>query len=154
MPMPFDPERLYAALRDLPVDAWSLPSTWDATGVHHGYRRAVLATIKHPFGWVLDAFEPVANAWLSWIDPGGFIAPHVDGGPYLERWQVPISTAGVTVQHDLATPAVNGQPFRVEHWLPHSVSNPSDHPRVHLVIDRDVIANPALTPFQLTAREG
>lgn len=138
----FNPVELRKALDDLPPGAWSHPSTFASTGVHHGYRRVVLAHLE-AFRFVLDRFEPVADAWLSRIDPGGFIVPHRDAGPYRERWQIPIATAGTLN----GIPAEDGVPFQVWHWLPHWVENPSDRPRIHLVIDRAVIVNPATDPF-------
>jgi hypothetical protein len=148
----FDLAALRRALGLVPPSAWSLPSTFAATGVHHGYRRVTLAHLVEPFAFVLDAFAPVHDAWLSCIDPGGFIVPHRDAGPYRERWQVPIATAGTMTQGDI-TAAVDGCPFRVEHWAPHSVDNGSDHPRIHLVIDRDVILDRPAMPFALLAQE-
>ena len=144
----FDPAEIQAALAQVPPAAWSLPSTFAQTQVHHGYRRVVLLDIAEPFRFVLDRFQPIKDAWLSWIDPGGFIVAHRDAGPYYDRWQVPISTAGVTEQAT-AEEATNGVPFRVEHWRPHSVWNRTDRPRIHLVIDRAVIVNPARDPFRL-----
>lgn len=142
-------ERLRAALAAIPAEAWSLPSTYDATGVHHGYRRVVLVAggerleVAEPFGWLLNQYEPIAEAWLSWIDPGGFIVRHIDGGPYRERWQVPIAPGDFN-----GTNAIAGVPFRVEHWEPHSVTN-TDQPRVHIVIDRDIALGVPSAPFTI-----
>src|SRR5215216_5394061 len=80
-PDPFDRVQLLEAFRQIPFASWSLPSTFAETGVHHGYRRVVLAELD-PFRWVLNRFEPIREAWLSWIDPGGFIVPHADKGPH------------------------------------------------------------------------
>lgn len=127
--------------------AWSEPSTVAATGVHHGYRSSQLVDAGRPrstcFADVLAEFAPVYEAWVSWIDPGGFILLHCDAGPYRERWQVPISTAG----GGPCGRAVDGQPFRVHQWEPHHVVNDTGRPRIHLVIDRDVIVDDSLTPF-------
>jgi len=142
----FEPERLRVALEAIPSAAWSLPSSFRATGAHHGYRRAVLAELD-PFRFVLDQFAPVREAWLSWIEPGGYIVAHTDRGPFYERWQVPVSTAGWMEQNGMRASAVDGVPFQVRHWLPHAVGNPTTKPRVHLVIDRDVMVNPAAAPF-------
>lgn len=144
----FDPDRLRRSLSAVPSEAWSLPSTYDATGVHHGYRRVVVVgngvrlPVAEPFGWVLDQFDPIVEAWLSWIDPGGYIVRHIDRGPYRDRWQVPI------VSGDLdGVQAVDGQSFRVAHWEPHSVTNDTDQPRVHIVIDRAVLVDVPSAPF-------
>jgi hypothetical protein len=126
---------------------WSLPSSFEATGAHHGYRRVVLAHLG-PFRFVLDEYTPVHDAWLSWIDPGGYIVAHRDKGPHRERWQVPVSTAGWMEQNGVRSTATDGVPFRVEQWLPHAVGNPTTNPRIHLVIDRAPIANPDPSPFQ------
>lgn len=104
----------------------------------------VLAELA-PFRFVLDEFAPIRDAWLSWIDPGGFIVPHIDKGPHYERWQVPVATAGV--MNGVA--AIDGVPFRVRQWERHQVRNDDPRPRVHLVIDRDVVANPARNPFTI-----
>lgn len=119
----------------IPPEAWSLPSTFEQTQVHHGYRRVVLAHLREPFGFVLEHFAPIYDAWLSWIDPGGFIVPHRDGGHYRERWQVPIHAAGELG----GIHPTDGVPFRVRQWERHSVRNDTAHPRIHLVIDRDVL---------------
>lgn len=151
-PARFDPEALRAALAAVPPAAWSQPSDYRVTGVHHGYRRVVLADLANAFDQVLEEFHPVHDAWLSWIEPAGFIVTHHDAGPYYDRWQVPISTSG-WMQQGAAERAIDGEPFQVEHWKPHSVQNPGLVPRVHLVIDRDVIVNPAPTAFRLYDKE-
>jgi Aspartyl/Asparaginyl beta-hydroxylase len=133
-----DLDRLRSALAE--VSGWSEPSRFADTGVHHRYRRISLANggrlmaAAAPFGWILDDYAPVRAAWLSMLEPGGFIIPHRDGGPYYERWHVPIRAAG---WFDDTEPQ-DGVPFRVEHWTVHSLWNDSDRPRVHLVIDRDI----------------
>lgn len=144
----FEPNRLRDALAALPESAWSLPSSYQTTGAHHGYRRAVLAELA-PFGFVLEEFEPIHDAWLSWIEPGGFIVPHRDAGPYRERWQVPVSTAGWMEQNGMRGLATDGVPFRVEHWLPHSVGNLTTNPRIHLIIDRAIHIDVPSQPFQI-----
>ena len=137
----FPPESLHQALAGLPAGAWSPPSIHTATNGTHGYRVVSLVEPgrRQPaadlFGFVLDEFEPVWSAWLSRLEPGGFLVRHVDAGPYHERWQVPIRPAGI---------GLTGEPgiaFRVRHWEPHSVDNQTDRPRIHLVLDRDRIVN-------------
>lgn len=111
--------------------------------MHHGYRRVVLVSARYWtehaewFRRVLAEFAPVYDAWLSWIDPQGFIVPHRDGGPHRERWQVPIQARGEFHAGEPFTP-VEGKCFAVRHWQPHSVMNDTDQPRIHVVIDRDV----------------
>lgn len=140
----FDPGHLRDALASVPAGAWSLPSTYASTRVHHGYRRVTLVDAgrrwaeAEPFDLVLQALAPVHGAWLSWIDPGGFIVPHRDAGPWRERWQVPIAAAG-RFHHDTDTFApADGVAFAVQHWRPHAVVNDTDRPRIHVVVDRDV----------------
>lgn len=145
-PNPFPPNLLRDALDAIPQRTWSLPSSYQSTGAHHGYRRVTLAGLGG-FRFVLDEFGPVRDAWLSWIDPGGFIVRHRDRGPHRERWQVPVATAGWMEQDGRRIVAVDGVPFRVWQWLPHAVGNPDDRPRVHLVIDRDIVAEPTRNPF-------
>lgn len=141
---------LRAALDAVPPGSWSRPSTFRETGVHHGYRRAVLWSFGNPlpaaepFAVVLEPLFPIRDAWLSWIDAGGFIVPHRDGAPWWERWQVPISTSGVLDGEQ----ATDGVPFRVQHWREHSVWNPGPGPRVHVVVDRDVRLDIPPLPFE------
>jgi hypothetical protein len=130
-------------LASIPSSAWSLPSSFAATGVHHGYRRLDLPG-EGWFDYVLEQFQPIRTVWGSWIDPGGFIIPHRDAGPYYERWQIPIITSGQFEDYDQEP----GHAFKVEHWLPHSVWNTGEGPRVHLVLDRELIANPVRLPFE------
>lgn len=150
--MKFDPERLRAALGAVPEGAWSLPSTYAETRVHHGYRRVVLVSARQPwehsqhFQHVFDEFAPVYEAWLSWLAPAGFIAPHRDQGPWRERWQVPICAAGEWHGPDTFVP-MSGLAFPVEHWARHAVANRTDQPRIHLVIDRDIWLDKPAEPF-------
>lgn len=144
----FDVAELQAALAATP-DEWSLPSTYAETNAHHGYRRIVLVSAGNrtpaatPWAAILDAFDPIREAWLSSIDAGGFIVPHRDGAPWFERWQVPIRTAGTF--DDIA--ATDGVPFRVTHSQPHAVWNDGDTARVHIVIDRDIRLDLPAEPF-------
>lgn len=151
--MKFDPSRLQTALAGIPASAWSLASTYTQTRVHHGYRRVGLVSArqmqKHAelFQFVWDALDPIWDAWLSWIEPGGFIIAHRDAGPWRERWQVPISAAGQWRAQETFAPKT-GEAFPVAHWEPHAVMNRADTPRIHLVIDRDIhVDHPAL-PFE------
>lgn len=138
-------------LEQIRPESWSRPSTFEATGVHHGYRRVVVVEggrlVEPCFRDVIADFDPVFSAWVSWIAPGGYIVPHIDAGPYRERWQLPISTAGTMN----GVEAVNGTPFKVRHWEPHRVDNPTDRPRIHLVIDRDVFLDVPNGRFRVMA---
>lgn len=145
----FPADALHQALNTIPDGAWGQASTLEQSGTHHGYR--VLSLIqpgrREPhadmFAFVLDEFAPVHQAWLSSLEPDGFILPHLDAGPYHERWQVPIVAGSLN-----GSQAVAGVAFRVQHWEPHSVTNEAGHSRVHIVIDRAVIVNSASVPFQ------
>lgn len=158
--MRFEPERLRAALSEISEDAWSRPSDYGQTNVHHGYRQCSLVSggrwlpNAEPFGFVLDALAPVREAWLSRIEAWGFIVPHVDRGPWLERWQIPITASGLWLTDDETTRVGDGAAYRVEHWKPHSVVNDQPTERIHLVLDRDVPAaeDADPTPFQTFAR--
>lgn len=147
---PVDTGRLRKALATIPEGAWSQPSRYRQNGVHHGYRVIRLGGGQHwspmagPFRFVLDRYTPVRAAFLSWLAPGGFIAPHRDRGPYLQRWQVPVQAAGM---FDADRPA-DGVPFPVEHWREHAVWNDTDLPRIHLVIDRDLAVDVPAAPYE------
>ena len=148
----FDGDRLRAALAAIPAAAWSLPSTFAATGVHEGYRQVTVVStgglwqpVAESLGFVLDEYEPVWSAFLAWIEPGGYVLPHKDPGPYRERWHVPIECAGTTT----GVAGEVGVPFTVEHWKWHDVHNPTSRRRVHLIIDRAVIVLDEKGPFTL-----
>lgn len=139
----YDGARLRASLAAVPASLWSLPSSYAETGVHHRYRQLPLCRggVRLPeassFAHVLDDFKPVHAAFLSLTEPGGFIAPHVDAGPYWERWHVPIIAAGEWQEGGRVVIPRAGVPFRVRHFHPHAVWNDTDVARVHLVIDVD-----------------
>ena len=127
--------------------AYSAPSTYGgpAGRVHHGYStaKADLTDIGH-----IAAGGTISNAWYAKLEPGGFIVPHVDQGPWLERWHYPISGVGyVWADWDLNGQPYrshrywNNDPYRMNHHLPHAVWNPRDHqpdePRVILIVEYD-----------------
>lgn len=131
---------------------WSQPSTLAQSGVHHGYRQIQIQP-GSPFGFVYKDFEPVKTAWLSRIDPGGFVNLHRDAGPYRERWQIPIYPNGSISYDDGTGPAaVAGVPFQVEHWRWHRVDVPAaGEARIHVVLDRDVVVDPTVSGFEVFA---
>jgi hypothetical protein len=142
-----------AALLDLVGPLWSARSSATETGVHDGYRQV---TIVHAgrlavpgFAEVLAQFAPVHGAWLSGLAPGGFIAEHIDAGPYWERWQLPFTTAGCLLQCGAPVHHEVGVPFRVAHHDWHSVINTDDTERVALVIDRAVPLSIPSAPLQV-----
>lgn len=118
--------------RTLP--AWSKPSTFEATQVHHGYRTAP--------GFQEDVYEQmfiagvegeIKTVWWAMLEPGGYIIPHIDASPWFTRWHFPIEPAGYLWENgDLSEPT---EPFTVTHWEPHAVWNPTDRQRIHLIVD-------------------
>lgn len=115
---------------------WSKPSTYAATGVHHGYRTAPAdKTTAARFG--IDG--PVHRCWWAQLDPGGFIVPHIDAPPWHVRWHVP-QTPGVGRFWVDGVDVVFEQPGPIGHWLPHAAWNPTGVARVHLIVDLDEMA--------------
>ena len=142
---------LYDELADaVEADYWSKPSTFETSGVHHGYRQIQIKP-GGPFGFVYTDFTPIKSAWLSRIDPGGFVKFHKDAGPFRERWQIPIAANGSLGYLDGTGPtAIVGVPFQVEHWRWHQVEVPADgEARIHVVLDRDVIVDPTESRFEV-----
>jgi hypothetical protein len=144
----FERERLASALARLPAQAWALPVPDDE--VNPGYQFAQLVVGCHAkpaadlFRFVLDEFAPVHTAWLARVPARSFIGPHIDEGPYHERWHVPVVAAG-TFDGRTVDPGVS---FPVRHWEPHRVDNPTGVDRIHIVIDRDVWVDVPPAPFQ------
>jgi Aspartyl/Asparaginyl beta-hydroxylase len=135
----FDPDYLERELGSLPVSAWSLPSNYADTGVHHKYQTMGIRSYgvwsaEETFAAVVDYFEPIRSVSITKLNPGGFIIPHTDGTPHYERWQIPIRVAGSFENYEMEI----GVPFLVHHWKVHSVWNPTKKPRIHLLIDRDI----------------
>jgi hypothetical protein len=130
-----------------------LPSTFAQSGVHHGYRQAIIVTGGvtrcHDYDALLAPLAPIRECWVSWIDPGGYIVEHHDAGPYLERWQIPLTEAGTLIQDGEPVVHEVGVPFRVHQYRWHSVVNRHDEPRVSLVVDRDVPAGVPSAPFRV-----
>ena len=145
----FDPDQLTAAFAKLPERAWAQPVTSEDE-VNPGYQFASLVQGRHRkeaaalFQFVLAEFAPIWTAWIAKVPPRGFIGPHIDEGPYHERWHVPIHPAG-TFDGRMVEAGVS---FPVQHWKPHRVDNPTDRPRIHMVIDRDVMVDVPPAPFQ------
>jgi len=80
---------------------------------------------------------PFEVAFWAKVAPGGFIAPHIDAGPWWERWHFPVEAGGWFWEESKGhfQPA---QPFTVRHWEPHAVYNNSDLSRIHFIVDRAV----------------
>ncbi len=127
--------------------AWSQPSTYsEGTGVHHGYATAKAnGDTQVDIRPVSGAVRAISNGWYAKLDPGGFIIPHVDQGPWVERWHYPISGRGEVWQAWEEGPlgdwyyvmnSVEG-PYRMNHHKPHAVWNPYDEPRIVLIVEYD-----------------
>lgn len=114
------------------------------------YQFASLIAVRHAkpaadlFRFVLDKFAPVHTAWIAKVPAHGFIGPHIDEGPYHERWHVPIIPAGTFDGRKVKA----GVSFPVHHWEPHRVDNPTGVDRVHIVIDRVEMVDVPPAPFQ------
>jgi hypothetical protein len=145
----FDPERLASAFAQLPPSSWAVPHKPDDP-VAAGYHFASLVQAGQykaaagPFKFVLLKFAPIHTAWIAKVPPHGRIAPHIDQGPYHERWHVPIHPAGTFDGAECEA----GVSFPVAHWAPHQVDNPTDSDRIHLVIDRAVWVDVPSAPYQ------
>jgi len=155
-PPTFDPGQLGNALAAVPPSAWALPLGDD--DVTPGYQLARLVTgcrfrpAGEVFRFVLDEFAPVFTAWLARVPAGSYIGPHIDEGPYHERWHVVVAAAGTFDGRQV----VAGESFPVRHWRPHRADNPTSVDRIHIVIDRDVWVDVPPAPFQRieVSREG
>ena len=123
--------------------AWSQPSTYsEGTGVHHGYSTARVSESE-----ALDRSggRVAFSGWYAKLDPGGFIVPHIDKGPWRERWHYPISGQGsvwqdwdnngsATLRHIVSVGEVFGA-YRMNHHKPHAVFNQFDQPRIVLIVE-------------------
>ena len=124
---------------------WSKPSTYsEGTGVHHGYATAPadLRHVRSDAGIYSDGGLLPTHAWYAKLDPGGFIVPHIDQGPWVERWHYPISGQGRVWQDwddgiDRRTRLATFEPYRMNHHHPHAVWNPFDYPRIVLIVEYD-----------------
>ena len=126
---------------------WSKPSTYTSgTGVHHGYSTAKASQESLPYPDQRAQRWPNL-AWYTKLDPGGFIVPHVDQGPWMERWHYPISGQG-SVWQDWDDDGTNTLrlmvsvdelfgAYRMNHHKPHAVYNRFDEPRIVLIVEYD-----------------
>lgn len=89
--------------------------------------------------------------WWAALGPGGFVVPHIDAGPpFYERWHFPIEPAGFFWEDgEYYEPT---EPFKVRHWLPHAVWNPTNKTRIHIMAERQVVPAeaPESSPLILT----
>lgn len=145
------------SLLDAVDQQWSAASNVADNGAHHGYRQVTVVVGGHlevpEFADVLEPFAPVRSAWLSRIEPGGYVLPHIDAGPYWERWQIPFTVSGALVHGDEVVAHEVGVPFRVRHYDWHEVRNIDGADRVSLVIDRAVPLTVPSGPFRLKHEE-
>ena len=132
--------------------AWSKPSTYsEGTGVHHGYATAPAPEEALPYpdqgGQPGYRLARVSKLWYAKLNPGGFIVPHVDQGPWMERWHYPISGQGsvwqewdgngsATLRHIVSVGELLGA-YRMNHHKPHAVYNRFDEPRIILIVEYD-----------------
>ena len=136
---------------------WSNSSTYsEGTGVHHGYSTAKADPLASPNNIFASGAEPI-TAWYAKLDPGGFIVPHIDQGPWRERWHYSISGQGYVWQE--WSPGGTGighgplAPYRMNHHKPHAVWNPYDEPydepRIILIVEYDNPVNQPTTDLIL-----
>lgn len=121
---------------------WTAPSTLEKNSVHHGY-----ATAKADTQEVLSIVGANGGipfrGWYGKLDPGGFVLPHSDAGPWVERWHFPIQPAGYVWQEDEGIIESPIDPFRIAHHRPHAVWNPHHIARIHLMVEyKNVIDEP------------
>lgn len=115
---------------------WTEATEYGWGQLAHGYRSA---TYHGVYDDLLEQFQPIRMVRMAMLEPGGFIANHVDGeAVYYERWHVPIEPAGWVWQEDEGFLHAPDEPFRVAHWRNHAVGNPSKVQRIHVVLDRDI----------------
>ncbi len=120
---------------------WTAPSTLEANSVHHGYATAkadsleVLSVVGSVvFAGGANGGNPT-RGWYGKLDPGGFVLPHSDAGPWMERWHYPIQPAGYIWQEDGGIVESPLDPFQVFHHRPHAIWNPHHIARVHLIVE-------------------
>jgi hypothetical protein len=119
---------------------------WGHSYVSHG--RVVSTAIDHRIAEKYGVPGPYRRVWYAKLLPGGFAIPHIDTGPFYDRWHIPIEPAGWFWEYGTYTQ----QPdtiFRVRHWLPHAVWNDEDIPRVHIMVDRNELAYPGTKELEL-----
>jgi uncharacterized protein (TIGR03032 family) len=164
LPFRFDTERLRAEVEALPDDAWRRHPTGhkgntavslvsiggDHTDDSIGGQQATTGWLQ-PDSYIAQTIAsfgvPVGRTRLMRIDPGGEATPHFDVHLYWfdrVRIHVPIiTTEDVTFEcGDASVHMEAGDSWVFDTFRRHNVLNPSDHHRVHLVID--TVGTPAL----------
>jgi hypothetical protein len=122
---------------------WGEPTDFATHAVSH--RR--YTTPASPLIALPEVEGPYRAVFWAKIGPGGFIMPHIDAGPFYERWHIPVQPAGMFWEDGRYMNPIS--PFIVHHWLPHAVWNPTSVARVHLIVDRDIIPPDAPTQSKL-----
>lgn len=133
------------------TEQWSTPTIYEKHGISHG--RSHTGALDNQVALDIGIEGPIHRCFLASIMPGGFIVPHIDQGPYKERWHVPIRAAGYYWEkgsHPVEPQF--GIPFLVRHHLPHAVFNTTNTERIHLIVDRGVPpeGNPPFAKLELT----
>ena len=164
LPFRFDADKLRAEIDAFPEDAWRRHPTG-----HKGNTAVSLVSLggdhtddsiggqQAPTTWLrADSFlaqtiasfgVPVGRTRLMRIDPGGEATPHFDAHLYWfdrVRLHVPIITTD-DVRFECGEQSVHmapGESWVFDTFRRHNVLNPSNHHRVHLVID--TVGTPAL----------
>lgn len=91
---------------------------------------------------VLDGLPvaTVGNVLAVSLKPGGEVLPHIDEGPYpehFERFHIAVTSPKgnwFKVDDELYSPE-QGDIFFFNHRVTHSVGNPSEEPRIHIIVD-------------------
>lgn len=133
----FDPDLNYFLERRKAAETanYNQPTQYSKNGASH-LRSGAQTAHK----WAKEIPGPYRAVWFAKLDPGGFAVPHIDAGkPFYDRWHIPITPAGFFWEDGVMYEAPE-EPFRVRHWLPHAVGNPTDRVRIHLMVDRVEIA--------------
>ncbi len=124
-------EQLFEALE---TARWTPPTDYATHKIAHGRSTAVIDQTL--LKGLLE--EPIHSGWWARLMPGGFVVPHCDVAPFRERWHLPVQPAGFFWED--GTTIEPTEPFIVHHWLPHAVWNPTDRPRIHLMVERDILS--------------
>lgn len=139
---------MYEELREaLEKAEWTPPTDYATHRIAHGRSTAtidqdLLEGLVH---------EPIHSGWWARLLPGGFVVPHCDVPPYRQRWHFPVQPAGFFWEDGKTIEPT--EPFIVRHWLPHAVWNPTDTPRIHLMVEREVLSYESSITSSLTYEE-
>ncbi len=127
----------YTRVMDFPAwGEWSEPWVYrQPSDMLHRYSVASADPILMP------ELGPIKNMRWTRMGPGGFILPHIDATPYHIRWHFPWEPGGYWwADGEITEPT---EPFKAKHWEPHAAWNPTDHERIHLVVDLEEVPTDA-----------